>query len=466
MIKYIRLNIFANLRSISSNVVLAFSSIVFILFLVLQKHLYTSNFLLENKEYSWLFKMPIFMGSAIYITIISLFVFSSKRSFDELLIVKPITRKQMIFAKFVTVWFFILLQAFVWFFISILGSLVDKELDVEQRFKYAGSILYGSIVILLIVSSISIAVSQFLTTRSILAVISVISFALPFYSFVSETLIRDNFKPADEFFTKDAKGKVQSIYMDNTEVSEHEKSLWNKYNPSKNRTLDFFDIFNQFNYAYSVFYVDNFKDRNAYYEKDNTQVKQGKQTIQIGTKNYTVLLKDTKDETERQRVGYLLEGLITQEKKYIANNKLAQFNALDIQSQFAVVYNLIKSATLNLTVADKVNDAFDEMNAMSSNDKQLLFARKVNLETYDVFEEIFEGRLQRSTVALGNVHDYLNNTLFNSIKLVSSDETIKVFKQKKIINYYLVTFIWLSIALLIHLLSTWKYIKNTKFNFY
>ena len=463
MFKYIKLNVFANLRSISSSVVLALGSIVFILFLVLQKHLYSSNFLLQNKEYSWLFKMPIFMGSAIYITIISLYIFNSRKSFDELLIVKPITRKQMIIAKFITVWFFIIFQASIWFLISILGSFVDKDISAFDRFKYAFSIFYGSIVVLLIVSSIAIAVSQFLTTRSILAVISVISFALPFYSFVSETLIRDNFKPANEFYTMDEKNKLKSIYMDDTEVDQHEKQVWSEYDASKNRTLDFFDFFNQFNYAYSVFYVDNFKDRNSYYEKDDTQVALGKQTLQIGSKKYSVLLKDSADKVEIERATHLQEGLINQEKKYIIDNKLSVFNSFDIQSQFAVVYHLIKSATLNTTVAAKVDEAFDETNLMTNDDKQLLFARKANRATYSVFEDLTEDRLKMSTVALGDIHSYLNSDIFNSIKLVSSDETIKIFKQKKIINYYLVTFIWLSLALIIHLLAAWKYIKNTKF---
>lgn len=460
MLKYIKLNVAYNFKSISTNVVLLLSSIVFILFMWLQRHLHGSHFLLIDYKYTWLFKLPIFIGSAIYITITTLFVFNSKRSLDELLIVKPITRKQIILSKFIIIWVFIFFQAFFWFFVSMIGSSFDTHSSALDRFKYSGSILYGSTVILLIVSSISIVVSQFLSIKSILTVVSVASFALPFYSFVSETLVRDEFKPTNDFYLMDGSSESKHIYADSKAKSEFEKSLWNKYDSSKNRALDSFDIFNQFNYAYSVFYLDNYKDRNGYFVSDHYVANENVKTIEINNEHFYMLLQRNKDEVLTERINHLYQNHIDAMKVAMSNHKL-EFNHWKIETQFAFVYELAKKATLNISEADKVENARDDANAMTDADKQVLFARKMNVETYKLFSTLFSGDLSISTHAIANIHDDVKNTLFSSISLLKKGEDIAVYEQKKIINYYLVTFIWLFIAFGLHAVSARKYIKNT-----
>ena len=209
-----------------------------------------------------------FFGLSFYATIIAIHLFKDhEKDGTELLVIsKPLSRKNILLAKFFVLFSLIIAMHFLYFFGMLVATSADTKASMHDKVMPAVSVLVGGFVISTLIASIAIFFSCFIGSLGTLFVTASIVAIFPIAGIVLQQTVRGQHygNSAKTFAGLNADGTLMedssSIYQFPPEGGIHgeltQDEIYQKYKKDdKYASASYGDVWYQWSQFYSVFNV-------------------------------------------------------------------------------------------------------------------------------------------------------------------------------------------------------------------
>ena len=231
-------------------------------------------------DFTFLFFPFLFVTMFLVLIVIHVFKEGQKDGTELLIVSKPLSRTTIIFSKFFSSIFLLLIWNILSFVIYFINAYFDDFATNIEKIVYAGSLSLGGFIIGLIVLSILVLFSTFMGRIGISVVSICFAAILPISSVIATTFTNaippyENVENQEKYlisskpWTKEnmEKNNENKFYFDdlswesekdkNDDGSTYEQSRWNDYINGRNYgNIVYFDFWYQWSRFYSIFFED------------------------------------------------------------------------------------------------------------------------------------------------------------------------------------------------------------------
>lgn len=252
-------------------------------------------------------KFGPFLFATLYASIIITHVFKEgEQDGSELIIVaKPLTRKEILIAKFLMTIFMLILYQLIMLLAYFFIALGDQKATWEIRINWMFSLFLGGIIIQLIVGSVIMLLSAVMSKVGTIVVSILVAALTPIISYTLSPLAKGQAFELDNSNTiKKLHGFNMGKYVENDfsstinaeNVYNYINNETNFDNYQKNRWYDqaaYFDIWYQWGRFYSIFTSGNKNDFGLVqkWEKDEVKIEEDNFTFMLNNIPYVYLIE-------------------------------------------------------------------------------------------------------------------------------------------------------------------------------
>ncbi len=358
------------------------------------------SFIKSGNAFSFI---TIFTISVVFtaIKVVNIFKQPKDTGLDIIYSSKPISKKEITFSKFISIWVMIIYFSVVFLVATSLIAMMDKNSSSVMIWNYSISIFIGNITILFAISSILIIISTIFSQKALLLFAALISVFVPSFSIILSQTIKPHMPTAHLLpaYLK-ASNNLEDITQHNARIyATRENTVFinkpsvfvptfkYKYDAYKKntlyRTLAYFDPWYQFSSLYDVTYKSQFAQKGKnWVEKTETYKRQpGEYTVEIGSEKYTPLFaKGIIDDRQNSNIAGLMHLKFTDIKtknnslKYLSKVRIvsSKFNSWSFLKQIMFVAATMRDSArsdgpaLEVFIKDTTN-AIDKLTESEAN---------------------------------------------------------------------------------------------------
>ena len=433
-----------------------------------------------------------FFGLSFYATVIAIHLFKDhEKDGTELLVIsKPLSRRNILLAKFFVLFTLLLAIHLLYFFGLLIATSADKHASMHDKVMPAVSVLIGGFIISTLIASVAIFFSCFVGALGTLFVTASLVAVFPIMGIIlqetSNAQLNKEIIGAKTFKGLKADGTVMedsnSIYQFPQEpgfngASQTQEESFARYKRgTKYSTTAYFDVWYQWSQFYSVFNASSNNSMGvAKISKRESTVPKTEYSIE--DKNHVwhtffpgesvissfaevdSMVRETKHvdinainakATEFYSWLNRADSSATDPAVATAVGRVNYFNNLSLRRRLLVINNFLFSNPAADLADRNYNILTDDVNSNHTNLYAIYVYNKIKADHNNITLPDFE------TTVNAEIAD--TNHFNKSFKLVG--QKVESFVVEDYISKGVVVAIWLPIALLLVALASWRYIKK------
>ncbi len=429
---------------------------------------------------SFFFYAAMFVLGFIYVIVQVVYTF--KKPVEDgtalMMLSRPISKLHRAMMQVGSVFCSIVIFALFWFVSGFLIGVVDPRTDKLALIRFAGSLLFGNILILSIVASIIVFSTTGRSSLSVIIFWTLIAVFIPIISFIIDVKVKVPFAGAENANFYVASNKVEkvskdnidttksidSIYFDGTKstpIDYSQQNSWEAFNGSWYRNVVWADPWYQLSGLYSMFNEShNISDKNWTQKNSAFHIKDGDLVLNINNHKYGVMIKRSSvnpdqilDKSNIQKIDSLFTN--TALVNEIKLHKVA-LNALPFERQMIFAQHIMEKALVSTIVSD-----VDGILTTAANSSIEDFSN--NTTPYSLFS-LYALRnlnaLDISKVTNLDTTSLLTKGFNKGLVVIKDGDTYNHFIPSDIIPRGWVAFIWIIIFLGVTSVSFYFYSKK------
>ncbi|MCK5867617.1 MAG: ABC-2 transporter permease [Mycoplasmataceae bacterium] len=410
-----------------------------------------SSFINHLNKLNWIFKLPIYISSVVFIIYATISIFNLEKNIgeDTLLNMIPMSKQKIFASKVLSTLIMIAFSSIAWFILSFLGSYIDINVNSFFRFKYSSSILIGNIIVSLFFSSVTLFISNFTKDKALIIYVSIVGVTLPIATLVNNLTMTSSFVGERRFASYSSNGNnvntsIDKIYsVERMKDDSFQRNAFEQFHPEKYKITSKFDLYSHMNILYSLFYFDS--NSNYFIRKSKETINSGF-SLTIDGKEYVMLLEKALGTPSSWSSKY--KAISNNLMEIIEKNKI-KIESYSIERQIYFISQLLKSATTNISKQDKVNNALLSTDNEKNSDEFIYRFQSINPTMISLLHLFNKHGISTSEKSEFQIIKKIAEKTLPSILLVEVGTKINTFKHIPYINkaWMIISWSLVSIAL-------------------